>query len=90
MRTKPSTLQPSRAQLETLQDLTADDAPSRASRGKEFWRTAIPRYPSKGPRNVRVRLDPEVMDWFRIRKGADPEAINSVLRHYVEKRKAEE
>jgi hypothetical protein len=31
-----------------------------------------------------------VTDWFRIRKGADPDAINAVLRAYVEAKKAEE
>ena len=90
MKTKSSTVQPSPSQLARLPDATQEDAPFRVSLGGAFWRGAMPLYPTRGRRLARVRLDPEVTDWFRIRKGADPDAINAVLRAYVEAKKAEE
>ena len=89
MKTKSSTVQPSPSQLAKLQDTTQEDAPFRVSLGQAFWRTARPLYPTRGRKPTRVRLDPEVADWFRMRKG-DSDAINAVLRHYVEVKKAEE
>lgn len=89
MKTKISTVQPSLSQLAKLEDISQDDAPFRRSLGAEFWRAAAPRYPSRGRRTVRVPLDPEVSDWFRMRR-SDPDAMNTVLRAYVEARKAEE
>lgn len=90
MKTKSFTAQPSPSQLDKLQDATQEDAPFRASLGGAFWRGAMPRYPTRGRRLARVQLDSEVSDWFRMRKGADPDAINAVLRAYVEAKKAEE
>lgn len=90
MKTKASTVQPSRRQLATLQDTSQDDAPFRPSLGADFWRTASPRYPTRGRRTARVRLDPEVTEWFSKRRGGEADAINAVLRHYVEKKKSEE
>jgi uncharacterized protein (DUF4415 family) len=90
MKTKSSTVRPSPLQLDKLQDTTQEDAPFRASLGTPFWRGALPLYPTRGKRLARIRLDPEVSDWFRMRKGADQDAINAVLRAYVEAKKAEE
>ena len=56
--------------------------------GPDFWREAVPLYPSRNRRLARLRLDPEILDWFASRK-EDPHAgINAVLRAYVERRRA--
>jgi len=87
--TKPFIVQPSRKQLDRLTDYTLDDAPSRPSLGPGFWRLAAPVYPSRNRRLVRLRLDPEVLDWFGVDRDDDRTGLNAVLRAYIERRRAE-
>lgn len=90
MRTKPSIAQPSRNQLPRLPDATLDDPPCQPSLGEGFWRAASPVYPSRNRRLVRLRLDPEVLDWFGVHRDDERGGVNAVLRAYVETRRAED
>ncbi len=87
--TKQSTVRLSRTQVHKMADYTVDTASSRESFGPGFWREAVPLYPSRNRKLVRLRLDPEVEAWFASQK-EDPHAgINAVLRAYVERRRAD-
>lgn len=87
--TKPFTVQRSRSQVRRMEDFTVETAGSRESLGPAFWREAVPLYPSRNRKVARLRLDPEVLDWFGARQ-EDPHAgINAVLRAYAERRKAD-
>ena len=67
--TKQFTAQPSRTQVARMRDLTLADASPQESYGPDFWREAVPLYPSRNRRLARVRLDPEVLAWFAQRRG---------------------
>lgn len=73
-----------------MADDTQDNALSRESLGAAFWRQASPIYPSRNRRLVRVRLDPEVLDWFGVHRDDEHGGLNAVLRAYVEHRRKEE
>lgn len=87
--TKPFTVQRSLTQVRRMEDSTLDDATSRESYGAAFWREAVPLYPSRNRRLARLRLDPEILDWFGTRKDDDHAGVNAVLRAYIERRRAE-
>ncbi len=86
---KQFTVQPSRTQVARMQDLTLTDASPPESYGPDFWREAVPLYPSRNRRLARVRLDPEILDWFGQRRDDPHAGINAVLRAYVERRRAD-
>jgi uncharacterized protein (DUF4415 family) len=87
---KASTVQRSLKQLARLPDFSQDDAPSRASLGATFWKSAVPVYPSLNRRLVRLRLDPEIVDWFGVQREDVHGGVNAVLRAYVERKRADE
>ena len=87
--TKQFTAQPSRTQVGRMQDFTLADPSTQESYGPDFWREAVPLYPSRNRRLARVRLDPEVLDWFAQRRDDPHAGINAVLRAYVERRRAD-
>jgi uncharacterized protein (DUF4415 family) len=86
--TKPFTVQRSRSQVRRMEDFTVETAGSRESLGPVFWREAVPLYPSRNRKLARLRLDPEVLDWFGARHEDPHTGINAVLRAYVERRRA--
>jgi uncharacterized protein (DUF4415 family) len=88
--TKQFTVQPSRSQVGRMQDFTLADASTQESYGADFWREAVPLYPSRNRRLARVRLDPEVLDWFAQRRDDPHAGVNAVLRAYVERKRADE
>ncbi len=85
--TRRSIVRASRRQLAQMQDLSDARSPCPPGMGPGFWSSARPLYPSRNPRLVRLRLDPEVIDWFA-RNEAPGETMEAVLRTYVEARKA--
>lgn len=87
--TKQSTVQRSRSQVRKMEDFTLEAASPRESLGPGFWTEAVPLYPSRGRRLARLRLDPEILDWFANRKDDPHAGVNAVLRAYVERRKAD-
>lgn len=48
----------------------------------EFWKNARVVYP-KGKHPVTLRLDSDILTWFRLKKGYQTE-INAILRAYME------
>ncbi len=72
-----------------MEDFSIEDPSSLESRGPDFWREAVPLYPSRNRRLARLRLDPEILSWFGAKKDDDHAGINAVLRAYVERRRAD-
>ena len=65
---------------------TSTDAPEAESLGAEFWRSAKVVMPV-GKTSVHLRLDSDVVDWFRARGKGHLTRMNAVLRAYVETQK---
>jgi uncharacterized protein (DUF4415 family) len=68
------------------EDQTSKDAPKAESLGAEFWRSAKVVMPV-GKTSVHLRLDSDVVDWFRARGKGHQTRMNAVLRAYVEAQK---
>jgi uncharacterized protein (DUF4415 family) len=67
-------------------DPTHPDAPEAESLGEEFWKSARVVMPS-GRTSVHLRLDSEVVEWFKSRGKGHLTRMNAVLRAYVETQK---
>jgi uncharacterized protein (DUF4415 family) len=67
-------------------DRPSADAPEAESLGAEFWRSARVVVPS-GKTSVHLRLDNDVVEWFRARGKGHLTRMNAVLRAYVEAQK---
>ena len=52
--------------------------------GEAFWRNARVAMPGQGKRQLTLRLDAEVLDWFKARGKGYQTRINAVLKAYVE------
>jgi uncharacterized protein (DUF4415 family) len=68
------------------EDRTRADAPEAESLGAEFWNSARVVMPS-GKTSVHLRLDSDVVEWFRARGKGHLTRMNAVLRAYVEAQK---
>lgn len=68
------------------EDRTSANAPEAESLGAEFWRSARVVVP-QGKTSVHLRLDNEVVEWFRARGKGHLTRMNAVLRAYVEAHK---
>jgi uncharacterized protein (DUF4415 family) len=68
------------------EDPTRPDAPEAESLGAEFWRSARVIVP-QGKISVNLRLDNDVVEWFRARGKGHLTRMNAVLRAYVEAQK---
>jgi len=58
------------------------NAPEAASLGEEFWKSARVVMPT-GKTSVHLRLDSDVVDWFKARGKGHLTRMNAVLRAYV-------
>jgi uncharacterized protein (DUF4415 family) len=67
-------------------DKTHPDAPEAESLGAEFWKSANVVLPS-GKTSVHLRLDSDVVEWFRSHGKGHLTRMNAVLRAYVEAQK---
>jgi uncharacterized protein (DUF4415 family) len=65
------------------EDPTSPDAPEAESLGAEFWKSARVVMPS-GKTSVHLRLDSDVVEWFRAHGKGHLTRMNAVLRAYVE------
>lgn len=65
------------------QDQTGADAPEAESLGAEFWKSARIAMPT-GKTSVHLRLDSDVVEWFRAHGKGHLTRMNAVLRAYVE------
>jgi uncharacterized protein (DUF4415 family) len=75
-----------RAMSERGEDRTSANAPEAVSLGAEFWRSARV-VMSTGKTSVHLRLDSDVVEWFRARGKGHLTRMNAVLRAYVEAQK---
>jgi uncharacterized protein (DUF4415 family) len=64
-------------------DRTSKAAPEAESLGAEFWKSARVVVPS-GKTSIHLRLDSDVVEWFRARGKGHLTRMNAVLRAYVE------
>ena len=64
-------------------DKTRPDAPEAESLGEEFWKSARVVLPT-GKTSVHLRLDSDVVEWFRSRGKGHLTRMNAVLRAYVD------
>ena len=75
-----------RAMREHGEDKTSQDAPEAESLGAEFWKSARVVMPS-GKTSVHLRLDSDIVEWFKANGKGHLTRMNSVLRAYVETQK---
>ena len=68
------------------EDRTSAGAPEAESLGAEFWKSARVVTPA-GKTSVHLRLDSDVVEWFRARGKGHLTRMNAVLRAYVEAQK---
>jgi uncharacterized protein (DUF4415 family) len=90
MKKKSTIVKYSLSQVEALrkrgEDPTRHDAPEAESLGKDFWKSARVVMPP-GKTSVHLRLDRDVVEWFRARGKGHLTRMNAVLRAYVESEK---
>jgi uncharacterized protein (DUF4415 family) len=67
-------------------DPTRPDAPEAESLGKDFWKSARIVVPP-GKTSIHLRVDRDVVDWFRARGKGHLTRMNAVLRAYVDAQK---
>jgi uncharacterized protein (DUF4415 family) len=67
-------------------DKTRPDAPAAESLGEEFWKSARVVLPT-GKTSVHLRLDSDVVEWFKSHGKGHLTRMNAVLRAYVEAQK---
>jgi len=75
-----------RAMREHGEDKTNQDAPEAESLGVDFWKSARVVMPS-GKTSVHIRLDSDVVEWFKANGKGHLTRMNAVLRAYVESQK---
>ncbi len=78
------------SQIKTMreqgEDQTSLDAPEAESLGADFWSSARVVMPG-GKTSVHLRLDSDVVDWFKANGKGHLTRMNAVLRAYVEAQK---
>ena len=90
MSVKPTIVRRSISQVRAMrtngEDQTRPDAPEAESLGEEFWKTARVVLPP-GKTSVHLRLDSDVVEWFKAHGKGHLTRMNAVLRAYVEAQK---
>ncbi len=84
--TKQYSLESLREQRNQGTTETRADAPEQAI-DPDFWNNAEVVMPSSGKTSVHLRIDTEVLDWFRSRGRGHLTRMNAVLKSYVEAHK---
>jgi uncharacterized protein (DUF4415 family) len=80
------TLSEIKALREQGHDKTSPNAPAAKSLGEEFWKSARLVVPA-GKTSVHLRLDSDIVDWFKSHGKGHLTRMNAVLRSYVEAQK---
>ena len=75
-----------KAMRERGQDKTSPDAPEAESLGADFWSSARVVIPT-GKTSVHLRLDTDVVEWFKSHGKGHLTRMNAVLKAYVEAQK---
>jgi len=65
------------------EDKTSHDAPEAESPGADFWKSARVVLP-RGKTSVHLRLDTDVVEWFKAKGKGHLTRMNAVLKAYVE------
>ena len=90
MNEKSTIVRHSLSQVRTMrergEDKTRPDAPEAESLGVDFWKSARVVMPS-GKTSVHLRLDSDIVEWFKANGKGHLTRMNSVLRAYVETQK---
>lgn len=68
-------------------DNTARNAPEAESLGADFWKSAHVVMPN-GKTSVHLRLDSDIVEWFKTQGKGHLTRMNAVLRAYVEAQKS--
>jgi len=73
------------ARIDALKDADIDysEIPDLSTLGKEFWSKAVVKR-AEPKAQVTIRLDREVLDWFKAQGKGYQSRINAVLRAYKE------
>ena len=87
---KSTTVKHSLSEIQAMRerglDRTRPDAPPARSLGEEFWKSARVVFPP-GKTSVHLRLDRDVVEWFKSRGKGHLTRMNAVLRAYVDTQK---
>jgi uncharacterized protein (DUF4415 family) len=90
MSEKPTTVKYSLSEIKAKrgrgEDQTRPDAPEAESLGEDFWkqpRVVIPR----GKTSVHLRLDSDIVEWFKTHGKGHQTRMDAVLRAYVDAHK---
>jgi uncharacterized protein (DUF4415 family) len=90
MKKKSTIVRYSLSEVEAIRERGADptrrDAPEAEPLGADFWRSARVVMP-RGKTSVHLRLDRDVVDWFKARGKGHLTRMNAVLRAYVDAQK---
>ena len=90
MKLKSTIVRHSLSQIQTMrergEDPTSPSAPEAESLGADFWSTARVVMPT-GKTSVHLRLDSDIVDWFKADGKGHLTRMNAVLRAYVEAQK---
>ncbi len=84
--TRQFSLESLRDRRDRGQTATRDDAPAQPV-DADFWASARIVMPPPGKASVHIRLDTDVLDWFRAQGKGHLTRMNAVLRSYVEAQK---
>lgn len=74
----------SSADLARMKDRTRSDAPANASLDRDFWAKAKIVYPQTAKKQLTMRLDSDMVDWFKRQGKGYQTRMNAVLRSYFE------
>jgi len=87
MSVKSTTVRYSLSEIEAKrargEDQTREDAPEAQSPGEDFWKHARVVTPP-GKTSVHLRLDSDIVDWFKAAGKGHLTRMNAVLRAYVD------
>lgn len=75
--------------LDRERDRTRADAPAGPELGPDFWKQARVVYPEGPKRQLTVRLDADMVDWFKKQGRGYQTRMNAVLRSFYETHKRE-
>jgi uncharacterized protein (DUF4415 family) len=90
MNEKPTTVRYSLSEIKAKrargEDQTRLDASEAESLGEDFWKRAHVAMPG-GKTSVHLRLDSDIVDWFKTHGKGHVTRMNAVLRAYVDARR---
>lgn len=89
---KKSITKVSMADLHKMKDRSHPNPPVGPSLGPDFWANARVVYPEGPKKQLTIRLDPDIVAFFKTQGRGYQSRINAVLRSYVEahRRKAKD